>query len=45
MSVREVSRMGHLERDDLEGARQALLLTALSPGWRRMFAVRLGVER
>jgi MOSC domain-containing protein YiiM len=43
MSVREVSRVGHLDRDDLDGARRALLLTALSPGWRRMFAERLGV--
>jgi MOSC domain-containing protein YiiM len=42
MPVREVSRVANLDRDDREGARRALRLGALSPGWRRMFADRVG---
>jgi MOSC domain-containing protein YiiM len=41
LSVREVSRLMYLDRDDLGGARRAAGVAALAVGWRREFAERL----
>ena len=41
MSVREMSRLLFFEPENLEGAKRALRVTALSPGWRDSFAERL----
>ena len=37
MSVREVSRLMHFERDDLARVKQVLRIPALAPDWRRPF--------
>ena len=41
MTVRRVSNLLYFEKDDLDGAREALRIEALSPGWRRSFEERL----
>jgi MOSC domain-containing protein YiiM len=41
MSVREMSRLLFFEPENLEGAKRALRVTALSPGWRYSFEERL----
>lgn len=41
MTVREVSDLLFFEPDDLEGARRALGIDALSPGWRESFEERV----
>jgi MOSC domain-containing protein YiiM len=45
LSIREVSRIMYLDPDDLEGARRALRVAALSPTWRDSFAERLAAAR
>ena len=42
VSVREMSRLLFFEPENLEGAKRALRVTALSPGWRYSFEERLG---
>jgi MOSC domain-containing protein YiiM len=39
--VREMSRLLFFEPENLEGARRALRIRALSPGWRSSFEERL----
>ena len=41
MTVREMSRLLFFEPENLEGARRALRIRALSPGWRSSFEERL----
>ena len=41
MTVREMCRLLYFEPENLEGARKALRIRALSPGWRRSFEERL----
>ena len=41
VSVREMSRLLFFEPENLEGAKRALRVTALSPGWRNSFEERL----
>jgi MOSC domain-containing protein YiiM len=41
LSVREVSRLMYLDREDLDGARRAAAVEALAAGWRRSFEERL----
>ena len=41
MTVREVSRLLYFDPDNLDGARKALRIQALSPGWRGSFEERL----
>jgi len=41
MSVREMSRLLFFEPENLEGAKRALRIQALSPGWRSSFEERL----
>ena len=41
MTAREVSNLLYFEKDDLDGARNALRIKALSPGWVRSFETRL----
>lgn len=41
LSIREVTSLRHFRRDDLEGARRALTVTALSPTWRDAIGARL----
>jgi MOSC domain-containing protein YiiM len=41
VSVREMSRLLFFEPENLEGAKRALRVTALSPGWRDSFEERL----
>jgi MOSC domain-containing protein YiiM len=41
MTVREMSRLHFFEPENLEGAKRALRLRALSPGWRGSFEERL----
>jgi MOSC domain-containing protein YiiM len=41
LSIREVSRIMYLAPDDVDGARRALRVQALSPTWRDSFAKRL----
>ncbi len=41
MTVREVSHLLYFDPDNLEGARKALRVQALSPGWRGSFEERL----
>ena len=41
ISVREMSHLLFFERENLEGAKRALRVTALSPGWRGSFEERL----
>ena len=41
MTVREMNHLLYFEPDNLDGARKALLLKALSPGWRESFEERL----
>ena len=42
ISVAEIHRIRHFDRDDVEGARRALDVAALSEAWRRPLAERLG---
>src|SRR4051794_37584337 len=44
MSVRQVLRLLYFEADDLEGARRAAELEALTPRWREFFAERLATS-
>jgi MOSC domain-containing protein YiiM len=41
MTVREICRLLYFDRGNLEGARRALRVRALSPGWRQSFEERL----
>lgn len=41
MTVRRMSSLLYFEKDDLDGARTALRIQAMSPGWRRSFEKRL----
>lgn len=41
MTVRRMSSLLYFEKDDLEGARTALRIAAMSPGWRQSFEQRL----
>ena len=41
LTVRRVSNLLYFDKDDLEGARTALRIEALSPGWRQSFEKRL----
>lgn len=41
MSVREICRLLYFDPENLEGARKALRIRALSPGWRQSFEERL----
>ena len=41
MTVRQMSNLLYLEKDDLDNARRALRVEALSPGWRGSFETRL----
>jgi MOSC domain-containing protein YiiM len=41
MTVREICRLLYFEPENVEGARKALRIRALSPGWRRSFEERL----
>jgi MOSC domain-containing protein YiiM len=41
MTVREICRLLYFDPENLEGARKALRIRALSPGWRRSFEERL----
>ena len=41
ISVRQMSNLLYFEKDDLDGARRALQIEALSPGWRQSFENRL----
>ena len=41
MTVRQMSNLLYFEKDDLDGARRALRIEAMSPGWRRSFETRL----
>ena len=41
MTVREICRLLYFDPENLEGARKALRISALSPGWRRSFEERL----
>lgn len=42
MTIAELLRVAYFDKADLDGARKALRLTALSPGWRRFLRKRLG---
>ena len=41
MTVRRMSHLLYFEKDDLDGARNALRIQALPPGWRQSFETRL----
>ncbi len=41
LSVREVSRLMYLDKSDLEGARRAAAVEALTPAWRQSFEERV----
>ena len=41
MTVREMSNLLYFDKDDLDGARRALQVEAMSPGWRQSFEGRL----
>jgi MOSC domain-containing protein YiiM len=41
LSVREVSRLMYLDKSDLEGAKQAAAVEALTPSWRQSFEERV----
>ena len=41
VTVRQMSHWLYFEKDDLDGARRALQIDALSPGWRSSFETRL----
>jgi ferredoxin-NADP reductase/MOSC domain-containing protein YiiM len=41
MTVREVNNLLYFDTDDLDGARRALRVSALSPGWKESFEKRL----
>ena len=41
ITVRQMSHLLYFEKDDLDGARRALQIDALSPGWRSSFETRL----
>jgi MOSC domain-containing protein YiiM len=41
MSVREICRLLYFDPENLRGAKKALRIRALSPGWRRSFVERL----
>ena len=41
MTVRQMSNLLYFEKDDLDGARRALKIEAISPGWRQSFETRL----
>ena len=37
MTIRQMSNLLYFEKDDLDGARRALRIEAMSPGWRQSF--------
>ena len=41
MTVRQMSNMLYFEKGDIDGARRALRIDAMSPGWRQSFETRL----
>jgi MOSC domain-containing protein YiiM len=41
MTVREICYLLYFDHENLEGAKKALRIRALSPGWRRSFGERL----
>ena len=41
MTVRQLSNLLYFEKDDLDGARRALRIEAMSPGWRQSFETRM----
>ena len=41
MTVRQMSHLLYFEKDDLDAARRALRIEAMSPGWRQSFETRL----
>jgi MOSC domain-containing protein YiiM len=41
MSVRAICHLCYFERENLQGARRAVRIAALSPSWREGFAERL----
>ena len=45
MTVRQMSNLLYFEKDDLDGARRALRIEAMSPGWRQSFETRLAKAR
>jgi MOSC domain-containing protein YiiM len=45
MTVREMCRLLYFDPENLEGARKALRISALSPGWRQSFEGRLAKAR
>jgi MOSC domain-containing protein YiiM len=40
LTVRQMSNLLYFEKDDMDGARRALQINALSPGWRQSFETR-----
>ena len=44
MTIREIIRLAYFDRENAEGARKAIRIAALSPGWREMFEERLALE-
>ena len=45
MTVREICALLYFDPENLEGARKALRIRALSPGWRRSFEERVARNR
>lgn len=43
LDIREVVRLAYFDRENLEGAKKAIRIPALSPGWRSMFEERLRI--
>lgn len=41
LSIREINELRHFDKQNVEGARRALAIEALSPAWREPFAARL----
>ena len=41
LTVRKVCRLLYFDQKNLEGAKKALRIQALSPGWRKLFEERL----
>ena len=41
MTVRQISNLLYFEKNDLDGARRALRIESMSPGWRQSFETRL----
>ena len=45
ITVQQMSNLLYFEKDDLDGARRALRIDALSPGWRQSFETRLAKDK